>query len=153
MTIAVIMSTYNGEIYVEEQIESILNQRLRDIKLNLYVRDDGSTDRTAAILNRYDDEGKLVFINKNNIENLKIQKSFLSGLKYAFDDSVEADGRKILSVRFHADPGIVVENICLFPITVHHIHQLFSEAGVFCLQRKNPVHLFYRLPFFISLYL
>lgn len=87
MTIAVIMSTYNGEKYVGEQIESILNQRLGAINLKLYVRDDGSTDRTAEILKRYSDEGKLVFINENKIENLKVQKSFLTGLKYAFDDS------------------------------------------------------------------
>ena len=87
MKIAVVMSTYNGEKYVEEQLESILNQKLGDIELKIYVRDDGSTDRTTEILSKYAEEGKLVFINKDKIENLRVQKSFLSALKYAFDDS------------------------------------------------------------------
>lgn len=50
-SIAVIMSTYNGEKYLREQLDSILNQK--DVNLDLYVRDDGSVDGTAEILNQY----------------------------------------------------------------------------------------------------
>lgn len=51
MRIAVIMSTYNGERYLTEQIESILNQE--GVELELFVRDDGSSDNTVDILNSY----------------------------------------------------------------------------------------------------
>ena len=40
ISVAVIMSTYNGEKYLDEQIDSILNQT--DLEVTLFVRDDGS---------------------------------------------------------------------------------------------------------------
>lgn len=49
--LCVIMSTYNGEKYLREQIESIICQK--DIHVITYVRDDGSTDRTIDILKTY----------------------------------------------------------------------------------------------------
>ena len=51
--IAVLISTYNGEKYISEQIESILHQSKQDFKI--YVRDDGSTDSTISILKQYTD--------------------------------------------------------------------------------------------------
>jgi glycosyltransferase involved in cell wall biosynthesis len=50
-TISVLMSTYNGERYVAEQIDSVLNQR--DVNIKLCIRDDGSKDRTPAIIEEY----------------------------------------------------------------------------------------------------
>lgn len=49
--IYILMSTYNGETYLHEQIDSILSQTNPDFKI--YIRDDGSTDSTAAILEAY----------------------------------------------------------------------------------------------------
>ena len=46
--VAVLMSTYNGEIFIREQIESILAQE-----------DDGSSDQTFEILKEYEDAGNL----------------------------------------------------------------------------------------------
>ena len=54
-TITVLMSTYNGEKYLTEQIESIINQK--DVNVNLLVRDDGSTDKTLTILMQYQEKG------------------------------------------------------------------------------------------------
>lgn len=71
--INVIMSTYNGEMYVEEQINSIINQK--DVDIFLTIRDDGSTDKTLSIL-------KMIQINyplKIKIiegENIGWRKSF-----------------------------------------------------------------------------
>jgi len=50
--IAVLLSTYNGEKYLEEQLQSILNQTCTE-KWCLYIRDDGSTDNTLSIIDRY----------------------------------------------------------------------------------------------------
>ena len=46
--ITVLLSTYNGERYLREQIESILRQE--GVEVHLFVRDDGSTDSTLSIL-------------------------------------------------------------------------------------------------------
>lgn len=51
MKISVVMATYNGEKYLEQQIESILSQTL--FPAELIVCDDCSTDGTAAILEKY----------------------------------------------------------------------------------------------------
>lgn len=49
--VAVLMSTYNGERYLKEQMDSVYNQK--DIELYVVVRDDGSKDKTAEILRSY----------------------------------------------------------------------------------------------------
>ena len=83
------MSTYNGEKYLKEQIDSIINQKT-EVEFNLIVRDDGSTDRTCDILQDYQDKGKLSFIRGNNIG---AAKGFIQLLRqtpgfeyYAFSD-------------------------------------------------------------------
>lgn len=89
MKVAVLMSTYNGEKYLEEQIRSILGQQ-GDFFLELWVRDDGSQDRTRELLETYAQEGKLQWYTG---VNLKPAKSFLDLLLhcpgydyYAFAD-------------------------------------------------------------------
>ena len=49
--IAILMSTYNGERFLREQLDSILSQTYT--AWQLYVRDDGSTDATVSILREY----------------------------------------------------------------------------------------------------
>ena len=46
--IQVLLSTYNGEKYVEEQIQSIIEQE--DVEVSLLVREDGATDKTLEIV-------------------------------------------------------------------------------------------------------
>lgn len=46
------MSTYNGEKHLSEQIESILNQKTA-YEIHIRIRDDGSKDRTVEIAEKY----------------------------------------------------------------------------------------------------
>lgn len=89
ISVAILMSTYNGEKYVRQQIDSILHL-ITEATISLIVRDDGSTDSTCSILNQYQQEGKLVWTQGDNIG---VGKSFLTLLKenpgydyYAFSD-------------------------------------------------------------------
>ncbi len=59
------MSAYNGEKYIEEQLKSLLAQAYPHIEI--YVRDDGSTDGTAAILKEYEARGQITFLQGENI--------------------------------------------------------------------------------------
>lgn len=78
MRIAVLMSSYNGEKYIAQQIESVLSQKV-DGQVDLWVRDDGSTDSTRDILEQQAKAGKLRWYSG---ENLKPAKSFLDLVKY-----------------------------------------------------------------------
>lgn len=49
-TIAVLMSTYNGQKYIMKQIESIIGQK--NVRIKLFIRDDGSTDGTKEVLEK-----------------------------------------------------------------------------------------------------
>lgn len=49
--IAILMATYNGEHFLQEQIESILDQSYTD--WSLFIHDDGSSDGTNAIIDDY----------------------------------------------------------------------------------------------------
>ena len=49
--ISVAMCTYNGGKFIEEQLKSILNQK---VPVNeIVIGDDGSTDRTVEIAEKY----------------------------------------------------------------------------------------------------
>lgn len=58
MKLIVLMSTYNGEKYIREQLDSLLNQDLKPDKI--FIRDDGSTDETVNILEEYASENKII---------------------------------------------------------------------------------------------
>lgn len=83
------MSTYNGEKYLREQIDSIINQKL-DVDWDLIVRDDGSSDSTKEILKEYAKLKRLIFVAG---ENVGAAKGFIYLLRdypeydfYAFSD-------------------------------------------------------------------
>lgn len=49
--VQILLSTYNGEKYLEDQLQSILSQDYPDI--TILIRDDGSTDNTIDIIKKY----------------------------------------------------------------------------------------------------
>lgn len=63
--VSFIVPVYNMEKYVERCMDSILNQKEQDWEV--IAVNDGSTDRTAEILNRYADlDGRIQVIHKEN---------------------------------------------------------------------------------------
>jgi len=56
--IAVLMPIYNGEKFLAEQINSIFSQK--DVKIDLYISDDGSTDNSLQVLSEFEDKINLV---------------------------------------------------------------------------------------------
>lgn len=63
--VAILLSSYNGEKYIEEQIDSILAQSFKNI--TLYIRDDGSKDETVSILKKYEDHPQIKIEYGENI--------------------------------------------------------------------------------------
>lgn len=63
-TVSVILNCYNHELYVAEAIESVLGQTFKDFELILI--DNGSTDGSRAVLERYDDPRIRRFFHDEN---------------------------------------------------------------------------------------
>ena len=81
--VSVLMGVYNGERYVRQAIESILNQSWRDFEF--VIVNDGSTDATAAILASYDDPRLIIVDNETN---QGLARSLNIGLKRARGDYI-----------------------------------------------------------------
>lgn len=81
--VSIIMSVYNGEKYLDESIQSILNQTYQDFEF--IIIDDCSTDNSAEIIQKYtNQDSRIQFLKKEKniglkgfVENLNIgiQKS------------------------------------------------------------------------------
>lgn len=63
--VSVLMPVYNGERYLVEAVDSILNQTFRDFEF--VIINDGSNDRTAEILARYADPRMRIVHNDKNV--------------------------------------------------------------------------------------
>jgi rhamnosyltransferase len=82
LKVAVVLCTFNGEKYVIDQIESILNQIF--VYVDVYVFDDKSEDNTVEILNLYGNKDKVeIFVNSERSGSAA--KNFLSSLRTVYD--------------------------------------------------------------------
>ena len=85
--IDILMATYNGERFVAEQIDSLLNQTFQDFRL--IIRDDGSSDKTPAIIadyaQKYPDKIDIVH---DDVVCKNPTKNFMELLKHAQADYV-----------------------------------------------------------------
>ena len=66
MKIAILMSTYNGEKYLNEQLESIFMQKV-NAEITVYIRDDGSKDNTIRIIKNWTAKLNIVLFEEDNI--------------------------------------------------------------------------------------
>lgn len=83
MSVAILLSTYNGSSYLIEQLESLLHQTYRSF--DVYIRDDGSTDNTLEIVKLYCEKYNQFHLLPAD-ENLGCASSFMYLL-----NNVEAD--------------------------------------------------------------
>lgn len=86
--VTILLSTYNGEKYLEEQLVSLLKQINVDIRI--FVRDDGSTDKTCDILNQWQCKGVLTWYSGENLGPARsyfdLMKNAPKSAYYAFCD-------------------------------------------------------------------
>ena len=92
--ITVLMSVYNGEKYLRQAMESILNQTFRDFEF--LIINDASNDASKEIILSYSDP-RIVYVE--NEENLGLTRSLNKGLKMAKGEYVarmDADDLSLL---------------------------------------------------------
>ena len=76
MLVSVVMSVYNGEKFLKEAIDSILNQTLTEFEF--IIINDGSTDKSKNIIETYNDK-RIIHIEQ---ENKGLSKALNIGASY-----------------------------------------------------------------------
>ena len=139
MKVQILLSTYNGAKYLDEQIESILEQK--DVDFEILVRDDGSSDTTKDILTKYSKYKNFSFYFGENIGVINSYFDLIANAGnfdyYAFcdqDDVCESDKLKhalnILALcdnpikLYHSNVTIVDEALKKIPFQCSHTHSL-----------------------------
>ena len=72
--ISVVVPAYNSEKYIEECLDSLLKQTLSDIEI--ICINDGSTDNTAQILEKYSDIHKNIKVYHRENSGLSVSRNF-----------------------------------------------------------------------------
>lgn len=133
--VCVLMSTYNGEKYIKEQINSILQQE--DVDIHIIVRDDGSKDNTVNLLNEYKEKITLV-----QGQNIGCEKSFMELLYYKYDADYYAysdqddywNSRKVIeeirAIEFQNKPALSACNLLACDENLQPIRIIHSEETI-----------------------
>ncbi len=103
ISITALMTVYNGESYLQEAIDSILNQTFSDFEF--VIVDDGSTDNSLQIIQSYDDDRIIVLRNQVNqgvaeSRNLGIKSANGKYIIYMDADDISLPNRFIKQFRF-----------------------------------------------------
>ncbi|MDT3387134.1 MAG: glycosyltransferase [Bacteroidota bacterium] len=85
--ILVLLSTYNGEDYIKEQLDSLFSQN--DVLIHILARDDNSHDQTLSILRSYEKDSKDITVLSG--ENMGPARSFYELMLYAFNNMERYD--------------------------------------------------------------
>ncbi|WP_281611822.1 glycosyltransferase [Escherichia coli] len=83
MLITVAMATYNGQSYIRQQLNSILNQTYQE--LEIIIVDDCSSDNTLELITSFKDERITVL---SNDYNMGVAKSFERAIENASGDYI-----------------------------------------------------------------
>jgi len=100
--VTVLMAVYNGERFLRESVESILNQTFRDFEF--LIINDGSTDGTRNILRSYDDPRIRVVDNEQNIG---LTRSLNRGLAFARGEYIARQDADDRSHQFRLEKQVV----------------------------------------------
>ena len=124
MKISICMATYNGRVFIAEQIHSIIDQ-MRDDD-DLIIGDDGSSDGTVDYIEGLRDERVRIHVNKARLGHVKnfescLQRSTGDIIVFADQDDVWASAKlQWTRALFFENPTITLAN--------HALHLVNSEG-------------------------
>ena len=153
--VVVLMSTYNGEQYLSEQLDSVLNQK--GVAVSLIVRDDGSKDNTINILQQYSEKYSNITILSE--QNCGAEMSFHRLCQYAKDniradyyafcdqDDVWVDDKLLVAVRNleqfdKSHPNLYFSNLQMVDSNLTTIRNLFAKDEVVISKRMALIQVF-----------
>ena len=138
MKVLVLMSTYNGEKYLDEQINSILTQD--EVEVYLLIRDDGSKDKTCEVLENYARQfANIQFVKSNNLgfvksfsELVRLAQYFKPSVDYyAFSDQDDVWMSHKLKTACDYLSRMDQNNPLLFSSNSLYVDEHMNELGLF----------------------
>ena len=87
--VSVLLPVYNAEKYIEESLKSILDQSYQN--LEIIIIDDGSTDRSAEIINSFEDQRVRYLRNETNIRLIRTLNKGIDLAKGKYLARMDAD--------------------------------------------------------------
>ncbi|WP_373032456.1 glycosyltransferase family 2 protein [Sulfurovum sp.] len=89
MLVSVVMPVYNGEKYIAEAIESILDQSFKDFEL--LIINDASTDNTVSIIKKYNDTRIRLIHNDENLGLARVRNIGIENAEGKYIAWLDAD--------------------------------------------------------------
>ena len=127
--VIVLLSTYNGERYLTEQLESLVAQK--DVDVEILVRDDGSKDATVAMLDEWQEKGALSWYTSANLgpgkSFIHLLQTATPGNYYAFCDQDDVWLPEKLSVTMDKMRAVEAENPGK-PVIIHTDMNVVDES-------------------------
>lgn len=127
MKLSVAICCFNGEKYIAEQINSILNQSVSVDEI--IICDDGSTDQTIQILSKIDFGSKICVKIVQNEKNLKVVKNFEKSISLCTGDLIFLSDQDDIWL-----PNKVADYVAFF-IQNKHINVVASNG--YCLDERS----------------
>lgn len=106
VSVSIALAAYNGEKYLREQLDSILNQSVQDFEL--VACDDCSTNATVKILNEYAEKDSRIKVFVND-RNLGFKKNFEKAISLCSGDYIALSDQDDIWTENHLQ--ILLENI------------------------------------------
>ncbi len=155
--ISVCMTTYNGALFIKEQLESIRSQ-LSDND-EIIISDDGSTDETISIIESLNDK-RIIILNHIHKDNPFYPKSTVAAVTYNFENALQkAKGDYIFlsdqddiwyynkvekSLKFLSEYDLVLSNFSTIAENNNLIEEKYLKK---CPYSKNNIFNILRPPF------
>lgn len=130
--VSVVMPAYNAEKYINQAMDSILNQTYKDFEF--IIINDGSTDRTREIILEYDDPRIILVENEKNSGivvtlNRGLEKACGEYIARMDADDISMYNRIEKQVEFlesHSDIAMVGTGICTFGENITSQEHIFT---------------------------
>ncbi len=139
--ISIVLCTYNGELFLKEQIDSLLTQTYTNIEL--IIADDSSTDSTPLLLGKYAVLPNVkVFYNDKNLgitANISIALKHCEGKFIALSDQDDIWNKDKIQIMYenikddllvYSDSELVDENAHLLNIKLSKLRKMHTGKNV-----------------------
>jgi len=145
--VSVVIATYNATKYIDEQLESILNQTYQNIEI--IILDDDSTDNTLSILEHYAKRYPHIKVIKNN-NRLGVIKNFEKGISIANGDFIalcDQDDiwiedkllQQVESIKDYKIPALVHSDLEVIDSNGKTVHKSFFDLKGYSFSSKKSL--------------